>query len=433
MKTTRILRVIAGLLICSMSLTAQEPVPAKKGNLATAKEAKVGLFVHYVWGQTKGKPDLYTPMDIKGKKPKDINELADGFDAKKLADFAEAMGAEYVVFTAFHAGMNVLYPSQVMGEMLPEKASRRDVLKDLQDALDAKGIKLMLYWHPTDAHDLSQSDKDVILAKYKTWGPFILALMKETSARYGSRVAGYWFDAPAGKDSQSCVPQFQSIILKDTPDVAIWANRKRQLIPGLSNVTTTECSPRPNKDLNTDNWPTDPSQMCVLAGKGWWAKPNATAVIDARGMFRYTVRIAATKGQTNGGVCWSDGPYGDNTWPTGTAEAYGEMGKMLRARKEAIYGTKPSTCYVTLPDTLQNDIWGVATDSADGKTVFLHVLNPPTDSALKIAKPADNRSFAKASLLDGTPVALKATDSGYELTLPSGAKWDKDDTVIRLQ
>ena len=413
---------LIALLTTSAQATSQD-------YLARAKQAKVGLFVHYVFGQTKGQPALYTPMNIEGRKPKDLNELADAFDPKKFADFAEAMGAEYVIFTAFHAGMNTLYPSQVMGEILPEKVSKRDVIRELQDAMDAKGIPLMLYWHPTDSHDLSKKELDQITAKYPDFGDFVLKLMQETTARYGSRIAGYWFDAPNGKFSQTSVPHFKAMILKDTPNAVIWANFNRR---DLCNVTTKE-SPRPSKDPNTDTWETKTTQMCMLSSVGWWAKPKGKIVINARGMFRYTVRLAGTKGQTNGGAAWSDGPYGDNTWGSGVAENLAEMGKMLKARREAIYGTNPSTSYVTEPNTVQTGTWGVATDAADGKTVYLHVLNPPKDSLLEIAKAADGRVFSKASLLDGRDVSLKATDKGYTLTLPSGAQWDAVDTVIRLQ
>ena len=89
--------------------------------------------------------------------------------------------------------------------------------------------------------------------------------------------------------------------------------------------------------------------------------------------------------------------------------------------------------YAALPNTLQTGTWGVATDAADGKNVYLHVLNPPTDPTLELAKAVDGRTFSKATLLNGREVSLKATDKGYTLTLPSETKWDAVDTVIRLQ
>ena len=428
MKTIR--SILPGL-VCSILLTILPASAQAKPQdyLARIQQAKVGLFVHYVFRQTKGNTARYTPMNIEGRKPRDLNELADAFDPKKLADFAEAMGAEYVIFTAFHAGMNMLYPSQVMGEILPEKVSKRDVIRELQDAMDAKGIPLMLYWHPTDSHDLSREEFNRITAKYPDFGDFVLKLMQETTARYGDRIAGYWFDAPSGKYSKTSVPHFKAMILKETPNAVIWANFNRR---DLCNVTTKEC-PRPSPDLNTDNWETKTTQMCMLPGVGWWAKPKGKIIIDARGMFRYTVRLAGTKGQTNGGAAWSDGPYGDNTWGSGVAENLAEMGSMLKARREAIYGTKPSTSYVTEPNTVQTGTWGVATDAADGKAVYLHVLNPPNGSTLEIARTTDGRVFSKAALLDGREVGLKPTDQGYTLSLPSEAKWDAVDTVIRLQ
>lgn len=394
--------------------------------LAQIQQSKVGLFVHYVFGESKGKPALFTPMNHAGKAPKNIDELADAFDAKKLADFAEKMGAEYVVFTTFHAGMNMLYPSKVMGDILPGKVSKRDVIRDVQTALAAKNIPLVLYWHPSDSHDLNESEKATIASKYKDFGEFATALIKETSSRYGSSVAGYWFDAPSATSRRD----FKAIVEKERPHPVIWANGN---FKELCTLLTKECAPDFYKNPDSDTWTNSITQMCVLSGKGWWAKPNAVILVKAPALLRYTVRLAGTKGQTNGGVCWSESPYGYNTWATGVEENYAQLGEMLRARKESIFGTVPSTSYVTEPRTVQSGTWGVATDAADGKKVYLHVLNPPSGLTLDIPKAADGRSFASASLLDGRCVKLVPTGSGYSMTLPDGAKWDELDTVIALR
>lgn len=99
---------------------------------------KYGLFVHYVYGEEYG---LMTPMSINGGEPKDINEFTKVFDVEKFADDVASMGFEYVIFTAWHANMNLLYPSPAMTKWRgSEHTSERDLLGELYDALNKRGI-----------------------------------------------------------------------------------------------------------------------------------------------------------------------------------------------------------------------------------------------------------------------------------------------------
>ncbi len=67
---------------------------------------------------------------------------------------------EYVIFTAWHADINPLFPSQTMKKWgLAGHDCRRDLLGEIITALNAKGIKVMLYTHPRDGHDLRGDDQ----------------------------------------------------------------------------------------------------------------------------------------------------------------------------------------------------------------------------------------------------------------------------------
>jgi hypothetical protein len=78
--------------------------------------------------------------------------------------------------------------------------------------------------------------------------------------------------------------------------------------------------------------------------------------------------------------------------------------------------------------------WGVATDSPDRKTTYLHVLNPPAAKRLRLGMPANGARFAKAELLPSNkPVALEMDKAGYLVTLPDGENWNPVHTAIRLE
>jgi hypothetical protein len=204
-------------------------------------------------------------------------------------------------------------------------------------------------------------------------------------------------------------------MLEHTPDAAIWQNGG-----GSGPPATLIGSEGENRQ---QQW------AAKVAGEFWALGSKITR--SPRDMYRTTVLWAATQGQVNGGIAWSAGPYVNNEWETGVAEAFKELGQLMHANGKAIYGTVASTSYVTSPDAQPK--WGVATDSADGSTVYLHVLNSPKDTSLQIGKATDGRVFDRATLLsNGKAVGLTASDDGYVLTLPQAEKWSDVDTVLCL-
>ena len=75
-------------------------------------DMRLGLFVHYLFfdavralaGEPIGRKDDGTVVGS-------LDELANGLDVEGLADAARTMRAEYVIFTAWHANMNAMFPS----------------------------------------------------------------------------------------------------------------------------------------------------------------------------------------------------------------------------------------------------------------------------------------------------------------------------------
>jgi alpha-L-fucosidase len=388
----------------------------------------MGLFVHYTLGTYHDGRYGGTWTDPKGKPATDLNAVADALDVKALASVAQGMGAQYVIFTAFHAGMNLLYPSRFWGSVFPNKVSKRDVIGDLADALKAKDIPLILYVHSDDRHDLTEAEQKKLMENgYSAqvnltdppeqrptidpvWDATYVRLIDEIGLRYGGRIDGYWED-----DGWHNGPKVKVVMLKHTPDAAIWQNG------GWSGPPATLIG---SEQANQQH------QWAALVTKEWYAN-GGKMTRTAREMYQTTVLWAATQGQVNGGIAWSTGPYVNNEWETGVAEAFKKLGQLMHANGKAIYGTIASTSYVTTPAA--HPKWGVATDSADGSTVYLHVFNSPKDASLQISKATDGRVFNRATLLsNGKAVGLTATDQGYVLTLPKAEKWSAVDTVLCL-
>ena len=165
--------VLSAAILCGAA-AAQSANNTKSGWFP---RAKYGLEDTYTFGGRPGDGGYTETIDSAGHLPPDLDALADGFKAEQYANDLAAFGVDYVEFTAWHCNMNLLYPSAVMDKWRgPGHASKRDVLRDLIKALKPKGIKLILYVHPVDGHDMSAADQAALgwskTADSKKWMTF---------------------------------------------------------------------------------------------------------------------------------------------------------------------------------------------------------------------------------------------------------------------
>jgi len=397
-------------------------------NKAYFANARVGLFTHYTyatyttdknWGGTQ-----YSPSEKRGASS--AEEAAAMFDGDRFARTAYDLGAEYVVFTVCHAGFNLLYPSEIMRAILPKKCTESsDAVKKLIDGLSRYDIPLVLYMPPNDECDLTEDEQKAMGIYQSPEGKakFIKSIVNEIFERYGNKIAGFWFDQ-AGPAREVC-----DHVRACNPDAVVFVNTGK----------TANENQHPNSDFlvseyygsiescDSDTLPVHYSQVNRQIGN-WWAQ-GGKAPTDARNLYRYTVRTIAVEGQFNCGIAWSCGPYIDQTWEEGVRDLLTELGDMIRAH-EGIYGTVPGRSYVEKPNAvLTPDMWGVSTESPDGKTVYLHILNRPESGVLRLPKAEDGKVFREA-LYKNERLGFRVTADGCEIEMP--ASNDGVDTVVRL-
>ena len=402
----------------------------RKFGKAYFEKARVGLFSHYTvatYAENKGTNWGGTWTARNDPRPASSpEEAAARFDGAAFARTAHDLGAEYVVFTLAHAGFNLLFPSETMKEAgCPEKCTERsDAVAKLLRGLDRYAIPLVLYLPPNDAHDIPDEDlRRMGWVSDEERMEFLKRLIREIYGRYGAGIRGFWFDQ-GGPSADVCrtvrACDADAVIFVNT---GVTANTVKH---PLSDFLVSEYYGSIESG-DSDRLPTHYSQVNRQIGN-WWASGNK-APTDERSLYRYTVRTAATEGQFNAGIAWSCGPYIDQTWEEGVRELLGELGDLLRAH-EGIYGTVPGRSYVSKPGSLlEKSDWGVSTESPDGKTVFLHVLNRPGDGILKLPPPADGKTFGRAE--HGTArLAMEKKDGGYRIAMPGDC--DSVDTVVRL-
>jgi hypothetical protein len=181
-------RIIMGWAL-SLFLIREQGVRADLFNPNTDwfSQAKYGIFIHFL---PSGKDGL---------------KKVEQFDAGALASQLEELGAGYFIVTlgqnsGYFNSPNAAYEERT-GYQPGERCSTRDLPLDLARALQAKGIRLMLYLpcqvpnedaRAQKAFGLPQGAKDqpIDTAFAERW----CEVIQEWSDRYGDKVAGWWFD-----------------------------------------------------------------------------------------------------------------------------------------------------------------------------------------------------------------------------------------------
>ena len=423
--------------IQSADTTPTSPVPGttpaarSQGlGLEFLKNAKFGIFVHYTRS---------TPYAFGEPNPAiwDLDAQAAAFDVKAFADSVEQMGAQYVTMTAFHAAMYLMGPSKVMCDIgMPTHQAKRDMLGDLADELNKRGIALCLYVHPVDQHDLTKEERALFgwgsevdglpgprlgLWPNPKWDAFILDLFKEISLRYGERVSGYWIDRHTPKRFENA-KRMAVALRAGNPNAVIWQSGPDYVQDGLSLEDAWPAAESGYSDRGS-------ADQCCVMPTGDWAL-GTEVKIPAAEVFRAVARCAGCPGQ-KGGIHIALTPFATG-YPPKVKELMADFGKLWRERKVSLLNTRPST----IVEPVHNLPWDiVATDSADGTTVYVHVLIPPAaGKSIRLPAPKNGQRFSAAVLLlGGKAVKLSQSADGLELSLPADVNWDAADTVIALK
>ena len=151
---------------------------ARQARASTEWLAKAGYGLMFHWtSQSVGKDGTNKPFA----------QAVDDFDVKRFAEMVESTGAGYVLFTVGHAQPYCPAPLASWEKYFPGKTTKRDLIAEMAQALNAKGIKLMCYF---PAHVIGKYPK----ASSEEFTRMTSDIVKEFGERYGEKVAGYWFD-----------------------------------------------------------------------------------------------------------------------------------------------------------------------------------------------------------------------------------------------
>jgi hypothetical protein len=188
-------RVCSLAALCLAALIGWQTVSrAAEDRAAWMRQARWGVMTHYLADWIAGTSG--EPMTVEK-----WNALIDGFDTEALAAQLESVGAGYYLISIGQNSGYYLSPNATYDKIVgvqPSKLAHRDLIADLATSLQKRNIKLLVYL-PSGA-----PNGDAVAKQALQWqnGPFRNAefqrkweaIIREWSERWGTKVAGWWFD-----------------------------------------------------------------------------------------------------------------------------------------------------------------------------------------------------------------------------------------------
>lgn len=171
---------------------------ARKAQLERAREirgdaswmiaGKYGLFVHW--------SPLGYPLNGDQQRAQWHEKAVDMFDVKVFADAVERTGAAWMIFTMTHGKFYWPGPSDAVDKILPGRTTKRDLIDEIIAELDRRGIRALFYLHncasgnedPEWSKAVGAQDADTV-----RFGDNVETILRESSLRYGKKLAGYGY------------------------------------------------------------------------------------------------------------------------------------------------------------------------------------------------------------------------------------------------
>ena len=172
-----------------------------------------GVMTHYLadWQGSVHKLDMTVDR---------WNKMIDAFDVEDLASRLEQVGAGHYQLSIGQNSGFYLSPNQTYDKLVriePSKCSRRDLVADVGEALQKRDIKFMVYL-PAGAPDEDRRACEALewvggTYPNKNFQRKWEQIITEWSRRWGSKVAGWWFDGcyfPNSMYRSTAAPNFAS-------------------------------------------------------------------------------------------------------------------------------------------------------------------------------------------------------------------------------
>ena len=330
------------------------------------------------------------------------------WDASQIARLAKQTGATYLVFTAKHHGGYAMWHTRHTDFSIEHSPFRRDVTRELVEALRAEGIRVGIYftlpdWHHPDYPAFQLSDRPYPREHHPEadWpenanSPLRLDLRRRSEPqawqRYLSDLRGeltellthygqidlLWFDGEWERRAEEWDTQgIHDLVRSLQPDVVI----NERLLGQGDYITPEQSIPM----VATDG----PWELCLTMGETWAYRPGDTDVKSARSLVRTLSEVTGR----GGNLLLNVGPKGDGSLPELQVERLQSIGGWMAQHREAVIGVDAGA---------DVDFYGPVTRRAG--VVYLHLHAQPIEEVvarnLPVGRVKDVRLLATDEVLD---------------------------------
>lgn len=133
---------------------------------------------------------------------KNWEDKVNDFDVEAFVRMVEATGASYVIWSITWGQQYISAPIKSLDNIIKGRTTKRDLLGEMANLLDEKGIKLIFYYH-YGYECYHSTDKDWLEAvgglkpdKTDLYNN-LMTIISEVGERYGDKLHGWWFDGGA--------------------------------------------------------------------------------------------------------------------------------------------------------------------------------------------------------------------------------------------
>lgn len=335
--------------MAAASTASAEPSRTKPDRLEWFRDLGLGIFVHwsvdvqlgcvishslvgasedYVQRYFRDLPAMFNPKQ---------------FDPEEWVRQFKLAGAGYVVFTTKHHNGFCMWDTETTDFNVINTPFKRDVTRELFDALRAAGLGVGVYFSPTDYHVCHRQGLEISLRPecWPTNNPGLMETnrrqLRELLTRYGD-VDIVFFDGPAAGLKNLCWDLQADIVI------------------------TRGDLPTPEQRIPDEPEP-GPWESCFTMGTQWQFKPANESYKSGEELIQMLIETRA-KG---GNLLLNVGPEPTGALPWEQQRFLQEIGLWMFINHEAIRCSRPCQ------RTREGETWFM--QSKDGKTLFL----VPTD------------------------------------------------------
>jgi alpha-L-fucosidase len=380
-------------------------------------DARFGVFMHWnppasmssqsmSWGRQGMRPRHSTKERTKGGLPaaeydqlyKQFNPVK--FNADRWVKMIKDAGAGYFVLTSKHHDGFVMFDSKYTEYDIMSTPFKRDVCRELAEACERHGIKMMFYYSQPDwTHpDFPEN--------HEAYNEYLYNQIEELLEL--PSVAGIWFDGLGKHPDTWNAPELIKMIRTKRPGILInprFAGQKWR----FGDFDT------PEQEIGAFQIDR-PWETCLTMGQFWsyTDDPNGR-VLPFEVCMRSLIRCAGG----DGNLLLNVGPSPEGTIRQEEIDNYLQMGDWLKKYGESIYKTRGGP--------YEPGIWGSSTRNA--KAIYLHILQMWPTGVLELPDPGVK--IKSASLLTGGKVRFEQKGGSLHLFIDP-KNHNPMDTLVKL-